>query len=196
MEQTIEYKGYTIEVSNDEDPMDPRVDWDNLGTMVCFHGRYNLGDKTDLNVDQFSGWDELEEYLVKKVGAVVILPLYLIDHSGLAMNTTGFGCPWDSGQVGFIYATRKDIRENFMKTKCTKKLIEQTEKILKCEVKIQSAYINGDVSRYNISNQVGEDIDGCGGWYDDDEAMEAEYKSVVDNDIKYMMEKQETFDIR
>ena len=33
----------------------------------------------------------------------ITLPLYLMDHSGLAMQTTSFNDPWDSGQVGWIY---------------------------------------------------------------------------------------------
>lgn len=38
-----DYKGYTIKIYHDEDAESPR-DWDNLGEMVCFHRRYNLGD--------------------------------------------------------------------------------------------------------------------------------------------------------
>lgn len=43
------------------------------------------------------------------MGAVNILPLYLYDHSGITMNTTGFSCPWDSGRVGFIFAAQATI---------------------------------------------------------------------------------------
>ena len=39
--------GNTIKVFVDEDPQSPR-EWDNAGTMVCFHRRYNLGDINDL----------------------------------------------------------------------------------------------------------------------------------------------------
>lgn len=35
----------------------------------------------------------------------ITLPLYLMDHSGLAMQTTSFNDPWDSGQVGWIYVS-------------------------------------------------------------------------------------------
>lgn len=37
---------YILEIVRDEFPEDPR-NWDNLGTMVCWHRRYNLGDKHD-----------------------------------------------------------------------------------------------------------------------------------------------------
>jgi hypothetical protein len=36
----------------DDNPIDPR-EWDNLGKMVCWHGRYNLGDKHSYSCDEF-----------------------------------------------------------------------------------------------------------------------------------------------
>ena len=44
---------------------------------------------------------EVDERLMKVISQkFLMLPLYLYDHSGITMNTTGFSCPWDSGQVG------------------------------------------------------------------------------------------------
>jgi hypothetical protein len=34
---------YKLEIAYDADPTSPR-EWDNLGTMVCWHGRYSLVD--------------------------------------------------------------------------------------------------------------------------------------------------------
>ncbi len=42
--ETMDYKGTTIEIHRDEFGYSPRED-DNLGTMVCFHRRYVLGDE-------------------------------------------------------------------------------------------------------------------------------------------------------
>jgi len=75
-------------------------EWDNLGTMVCFHRKYNLGDKHD-----FKDTTALDKFLKSKEVAA-FLPLYLYDHSGITMATTPFHCKWDSGQVGYIYATK------------------------------------------------------------------------------------------
>ena len=61
--------GNTIKVFIDDDPQSPR-DWDNAGTMLCFHGRHNLGDKSDLKSSDFAGWDEVREYLVREKDAV------------------------------------------------------------------------------------------------------------------------------
>jgi len=38
------YRDHTIKIIHDPDPESPR-DYDNLGTMICWHRRYNFGDK-------------------------------------------------------------------------------------------------------------------------------------------------------
>ena len=70
--------GYVIELHVDSDPENPRQ-WDNMGEMVCFHKRYDLGDK-----DHGFTPETLLEYV--KDPNVVSLPLYLMDHSGLTMR--------------------------------------------------------------------------------------------------------------
>ena len=50
METSILYKGCTIEIEQDPDPMNPRTEYDNLGTMICCHKRYNLGISIAINI--------------------------------------------------------------------------------------------------------------------------------------------------
>ena len=38
------HKGLTIEIVRESDPINPREDSYNTGTMACWHGRYILGD--------------------------------------------------------------------------------------------------------------------------------------------------------
>jgi hypothetical protein len=42
--------------------------------------------------------------LTEQIQGLVILPLYLYDHGGITISCSPFSCPWDSGQVGWIYA--------------------------------------------------------------------------------------------
>jgi hypothetical protein len=173
------YKGYSIEIEQDDCDESPR-EWDNLGKMVCFHKRYNLGDKTDLKNSMFNSWDELEDYLVKgttgkdhdemlylaeKDRALVILPLYLYDHSGLRMSVGSFNDRWDSGQVGFIYATREDILKCYMVKKISKSILKKVEVCLESEVKTYDQYLSGDVYHFLIEDKDGEQVDSCGGYY-------------------------------
>src|SRR5271157_3909336 len=126
MDNTISYKGYTIEIVPDNNPMDPRKEWDNLGTMICVHKRYYLGDKHSYNHKDYSSWDEFIAAVEKAEGPIVWLPLYLYDHSGITINTTGFSgqdsARWDWGQLGFIYATKAKLRKEYGKVLSKKRL--------------------------------------------------------------------------
>lgn len=50
------------------------------------------------------------EYLISISDELIILPLYLYDHGGITIKTNPFSCPWDSGQVGWIYAIKETFR--------------------------------------------------------------------------------------
>ena len=154
----------TLRIEHDETPMGPR-EWDNLGTMVCFHRKYSLGDETDLRSGNFSGWDDLENHLRKELGARVILPLYLYDHSGITMSTSPFTCPWDSGQVGFIYATAEAIRKGFEVKRITKKTLEKAQRCLEAEVETYDQFITGEVYGFIVEDENGEEIDSCWGYF-------------------------------
>jgi hypothetical protein len=131
--------------------------------MVCFHKKYTLGDKHNLKPSDFSGWDELEKYLVEEKGATHILPIYMYDHSGIALRTTMFTCPWDSGQVGFIYASLEKSSVNDNEVSCQ----------LVFEVEIYGKYINGEVLGYLVKNENDEIIDSCFGFFSEDETRAA-----------------------
>lgn len=160
----------------DEHPESPR-EWDNLGTMVCFHRRYSLGDKDiPFSSDDFAGWNEMEEYILKSLDAAVVLPLYLYDHSGITMNTTGFSCRWDSGQVGFIYITKDKIMKEYSVKRISQVLKEKVKKMLINEVTAYDQYLTGDVYGFEIlkitkcneghSHESHEDS--CSGFYGND----------------------------
>jgi hypothetical protein len=160
----------------DDYPESPR-DWDNLGTMACFHRRYTLGDKDiPFSSDDFNGWDEMEEYILKSLDAAVVLPLYLYDHSGITMNTTGFNCRWDSGQIGFIYITKDKIMKEYGVKRIRRQLKEKVEKMLVNEVEVYDQYLTGDVYGFNIVKVTKCDEghehetteDSCSGFYGDD----------------------------
>ena len=71
----------------------------------------------------------------------LMLPLYLYDHSGITMNTTGFSCPWDSGQVGWIYADKRRIEAEYGKV--TPETIEKARQVLEGEVKSYDYFLTG-----------------------------------------------------
>jgi len=178
---------YRIDVILDEDPYNPR-DNDNLGTMVCFHGRYNLGDKNHgIDHNMFGGWGEMSAYIVKKEKVAVILPLYLYDHSGITISTSPFSCPWDSGSIGFIFVSKEKVRKEFSRKRMSKKLIQRMKEYLKSEVETYDQYLTGDCYGFRITDtETDEEMDNCWGYYGEEYCM-SEAESVV----KYLMKSDE-----
>src|SRR4051812_4095451 len=108
MDETQIYKGYTIEIIQDKNPESPR-EWDNMTTMICFHKRYNLGDKHEIKHKDYSSWEEMEQVIIKRYKPIAIKPLFMLDHSGISISTNDFNDTWDSGQIGFVLMNRKSV---------------------------------------------------------------------------------------
>lgn len=219
---------YRVAIINDLTPDNPRS-WDNVGTMVCWHGRYDLGDEqpscdpeehilalvlensldptglldwlsseyrdvlsvamedvrdsiraiiADIRKGYFSqdrffrdDWpmyreavavfnehDSIAEYVRALFEEhYVVLPLYLYDHGGITMNCGGFSCPWDSGQVGYIYVSRDKAREEWGVSPKPDEMTDEEfwERRLRQEVETYSQYLEGDVYGYVLEKARG-----------------------------------------
>ncbi len=167
------HHGHTIKIYYDPDAESPR-EWSNLGTLICWHRRYRLGDSHHYDSPEAFLRDladvsdqsdlSMNQILERAERKAVILPVFLYDHSGLAMNTIGFHCPWDSGQVGFVYVTLEAIRKEFSVKRVTKALRENAKDILRGEIVTYNAYLSGRVYGYVI-DQGGEEVDACWGYF-------------------------------
>lgn len=164
---TKEINGFKVEIKNVCDANDNPRDWDNLGTMVLFHKRYDVVNETSLDHKDYKGWGELRSAITKTYGPSLIIPVYMYDHSGIALNTTGFECPWDSGQLGYIFITHSRICSEYGRKRVSKRLLDMISSFLNEEVKIYSQYINGEVYGYVISKDD-EVVDSCFGFYGSD----------------------------
>jgi len=188
--EKIEYKKCSIELYFDENPEDPR-EWDNFGTMICFHNNYNLGDKTDLTSDDFEGWDELKSYLKKEKHAEIVAPLYMYDHSGIRIKIGDFyNCGlaqgharFDSGQIGFIYVSKKKILEEYGGKKLTEAKLRKAKKCLETEIKNYDKHVSGQVYGFMAKDENGDDLDSCWGFYDEDFMID-EAKRQIDWELE------------
>lgn len=199
-EKWEDHKGYEIYLAQDESPQDPRDD-DNVGEMIAYHRDYTLGDhgrKRDerwsaedahtrlvevareagakIEPDEYGAYNETDiDNAIKHLNTVgVILPLYLLDHSGIWMRTGRFAedsWGWDTSMVGYIVATPEKIRENYTITRITKAMREKVADLLRGEVETYSKYISGDVLGYMVEKN-GEDVASCWGYFDRDSALE------------------------
>lgn len=177
--ETFEVNGYTVKLHQDTESGagNPR-DADNLGVMLANgHRHYSLGDaefskhmpEYDLAAAILDGilnehagvpFELVVQRFKDELGATVVLPLWLLDHSGLAMRTTTFfedPGNWDSGVVGFIFDTPR-TREM-----CGTPL-DRIQEVLQDEVKCYDMYLQGDVWGYVIEEPSGEDVDSCCGF--------------------------------
>ena len=162
--ETMEYRGYTIKIHRDEHNESPR-DWDNLGTMICWHSRYNLGDVQTSNPHNYYEPDQWWEENMPMKDIAAILELYLYDHGGITMRTSPFSCPWDSGGVGYIYITKEKVRKEYGKKRISKQLKARVKTYLQGEVETYDNYLTGEVYGYVVEDQGGEHVDSCWGFY-------------------------------
>lgn len=132
---------------------------------------------------------EIIEGIVEK--HYLIAPLYLYDHSGLRIKIGSFQgllpqghAEFDSGQVGWIFASHKEIKENWSKKKLTKELIAQAQKLMESEVEEYDRYLSGDCWGYVIETEDGETVDSCWGFIGSEYAEE-EMKSALDAQVRY-----------
>lgn len=156
-----------LKLIHDSSPDSPR-NWDNLGTMICFHRRYDLGDKHSYSSDDYSGWEEMKQAIIKEENPAVILPLYMYDHSGISISTSPFSCRWDSGQIGFILVSKKKALEEFGGKIVSAKLKQKLQAILEGEVETYTQYVEGDVYGFQIVDEDDDIIDSCYGFYGSD----------------------------
>lgn len=186
----IDGKQHLLVVDSDDDADSPREYESDYSHMYCWHPRYRLGDKHDyyspmdflfeiadeyMNVDVIPEDTSLETLfnIVKKSDDIVLLPLYLYDHSGITMSTCDFGDRWDSGQVGWIWCTKKEFDERTASTTNLSEWKRTAMEFLKSEVKDYSNYLEGNTYLYelyelNANGETGEEsIECCGGFLGD-----------------------------
>jgi len=172
-----EYKGYKIEIHQDECGESPR-EWDNICIIHTGHKRYSIGDK---NYNDRESIDEA--FHEAKENGDIVLPLYLYDHSGITISLSPFSCPWDSGQVGFVVVPRLKMIEEFGKKNFTLKLKARALEIAESEVNTLDQFIRGEVYGYKVFGEGDdgdrEELDSCWGYYGEEDAI-TEAKSIVD----------------
>lgn len=186
MKYIAEKDGLKLTVETDDFAQSPREDFDNLGTMICFHKGYNLGDKHEYDSDDYDSWEEMKDAIVKENDVAVILPLYLYDHSGLTISHTPFSCRWDSGQLGWIYVTKEELRKEYNVKRISQKLKDKVETYLIGEVETYDMYLVGDIYGFITKEEDGEE-DSCWGFYGSDfskngikDHLDDRFKELID----------------
>lgn len=186
---TILYKNFCIDIFHDEMAENPR-EWA-TSTLVTAHRRYTFGgDALSYNagtIDEAFSWHLNEKGLTDR--NIIALPVYLYEHSGIALSTTPFSCRWDSGQLGFIYETRAEIREEFGIKRISPKLEQQILERLRCEIETLSYWANGEVFGYEVDGVDREPTWGFYGLDHEKSGLLDEARSTIDALIRARQQK-------
>ncbi len=213
MTEKHEYRGYTISIVPDPDPLNPRENQDHLCKMICWHRRYTLGDKHDQR------YDSSREFWLSKMAEMhpdipddldggslenwrekhyTFQMLYLYDHSGITISTTPFGCRWDSGLAGFIYCSLKDAAREFSSAEDwgagvtyageTTSLYQAVVNRMKYETQEYDEYLRGDAWGYVTVDENGNEVGSCWGFFGENGKDHAfsDAMNEVDARIRYM----------
>ena len=181
----------TLIVTYDDCAESPR-EWDNLTKMLFFGKHKHLGDKHNINADDYNGWNELEEAIKKEYDVVMIKKVYAYIHSGMTISTQSFSCPWDSGVLGFVIITKADLRKEYNWKVLTQKRINEVynrlDNIMDGEVKVLDYYVSGDVYGFRIEDKNGDIEDSCHGFYGYDIQNNGILDYMTDKDKKLVLE--------
>jgi hypothetical protein len=187
---------YRVKVVYDEDTTNPRDDSDHwVGTLLTWHRRYNWSDECDDKVgdpfdtmirliqnkdkdfdpddekydDDVNGHGVLRQEVQRLMEKYyVVVPVFMYEHSGISLSTEPFSCPWDSGQLGFIFADKADRLLENKATEWTDDLQKHTVGLLQSEIDILDQYVQGQVYGF-ICEETEEEDPGETGWKYSDE---------------------------
>ena len=158
--KTYYTEDYKVEITLDDWASSPR-EWDNLGTMLTWQRKYVSPDQ-----NEYATPNDFIEWWSQNGEGGLMLPVYCLDHSNVSYSTSDYRDRWDSGQVGFIYATAETIANEGID-------LEIAKRVLEGEVENYSLYAQGEVYSINITQKSKcatcehvewEYVEGCGGF--------------------------------
>lgn len=183
MENTINYRGYTINIKQDEWAENPnRFGDEDVCFLTFYHNQFFVEAKTVSKdtvrsifnncKDEDGNTDQEAKDIMKKYHC---LPLQAYIHSGVSVSLYEGTkqCQWDSS-VGGMYFVSKE----YAKTRA------QARKWALQELKTWNDYLGGDVYYYSIE----ETGDSCGGYYGYDHEKSGLLDSAraeIDADIEH-----------
>ncbi len=173
MEKTFFLDGRKVEIWQDPHSESPR-EYITDSKFWTWHRRYSSPDKHDRS-----------EPMYQLPPDTIGIKVWMYDHSGVtyaAADHNPFHCPWDSGQVGWIFISRADARKRLGVKRLTKKHVDQIRTQLIQEVEVYSMWASGEVYGFTVYDNDGEPADSCGGFYGcDEDYMMLEVKTCLNS---------------
>lgn len=152
--KTFKVPGKTILVFVDESPSSPR-EWDNFGTIVGWHRRYNIGDEK-VSRDELVARMNANEF-------ALVLWLYLNESDHSLFCRTG-DAESNARADGAIFVTKERVRKEYNLKRISTKALAKAESVLRAEVEVYSQWATGDVYGFEVE----ETGDSCWGFFGSD----------------------------
>ncbi|MCG9575476.1 hypothetical protein L1D14_04415 [Vibrio tubiashii] len=192
---TVEIGNYSIQVEASQFFQDsnPRQD-ENLSMMAFSHRRYTLGDtgvtetlesvlddvlqRYDVDASEYDGCGySLDERVQNKmrllpaehINHVLIMPVYMYDHSGITISLSPFSCSFDSSIIGWVFTTPEHLNgfgHTFKDFSCQSDR-EKVAQWIESDIKTYDAYLKGDVYEFTILDRNGYVVDSYGHFFGD-----------------------------
>lgn len=165
--ETFELAGRTVKIHYEEYPEDPRQ-FDPMGRMVFAASReYVLGDdqyetarwcKDDVAPETIARW------LTRFGGAAVVVGLQFNDYGSSGAVLLVDDDP--EGANGFLYVTKDKVLEEY--GDLSPESLDKARHHLHAEANEYKAWVEGRVYGFTVSDDAGNVLDSCWGFYGDD----------------------------
>jgi hypothetical protein len=163
-DNATDYKGYKITIDQDNFDSESPLDWvtpaERGAWYVMSHRQYNVPNELDVDFGDYDSWHELAEAEAKGRPYKYVR---WYEHTGIAVSLRDDASvnDFDAGIVGVIIGeTTQAIEASFAEWKC---------------------YIEGEIYRYDITDEFGNDVDSLGLIYGYDEALTMAKEAVDDH---------------
>jgi hypothetical protein len=169
MKEHHEYRGYTIVIEPDPEPMSPDEFGDSSLFLTATHWNFFV------EREGFNHGRDLD--MVETLERFHVLPLFAYIHSGVALSLNReaypFNCPWDACQVGWVFASKEEFSSSETARIAAEGLIE-----------MWNTSLSGDVWGFEVLEEDSEEpVNSCWGIFSSEYALAAA-KEAVDSIIE------------
>lgn len=188
-----------IIVEQDDMAGSPREEFGNPCTIISGNrGSWAIGDK-GCTFDRDT-WREKVEALEADPDTYIV-PVYIYEHSGMAISLNSFNDPWDSGVGAHVFMTKQQVFDIFGGEATEENWKEKAAEGIKQEIELYDYYIRGEVYGFQIcepeviehknlkTHEIWttvdwDEVDSCYGFYgpDVEENGMLEYFNLKDDD--------------
>tara|TARA_Y100000034_G_scaffold33928_1_gene41491 strand:+ start:12596 stop:13153 length:558 start_codon:yes stop_codon:yes gene_type:complete len=170
-------KEYSMRIVKDPNPTDL---WgDSIFSFISTHARYSSVN-ADLEAKGFSSLKDLENYLSGK--GYIFQKVYCHDHSSISLKAAEknpFSSPFDSFPFGYVIISKSKARKEYNIERISKGEEKNIKNDMISFVNDLNSFYNGEVFGFEISEESGEVVESCYGFYNYKDCEKEGYSVLI-----------------